>query len=383
MERCFVPSEILTHLHPAVAAFGEVAEYIIKLDYCRSKGGCQEYLTPGAQTDFFDVAMGFSRCRHLAAYLKTHHPHLDETRLAGQCEMKKDSGASFPVPDIITFQPPGRTEFYEIKPNSASGRRAGRDKIIWFEIICRDESLPYAAGSQYSPDRRVVVWNGTWLGSPVKVRLHWFLDQRGLLLYELCVEVSQETFAEMLVKSLLRFVILALILLLRNPAAVAAAVATVLASVTSPLRRPVGQGGVNAPPDVAYAQLLLGDWRQRHGLPALVVDGISGPRTREAITEFQRTATGVADGRLDPGKRGIRTLEQEHLAATAAGAAVAVEELAGVRAPEPWEITVEGLGEDGEGAVSQITTVDLDLLTREELQGYLDGLYLAAGELIG
>jgi hypothetical protein len=46
MEICLVPSQVLGPQHPALPVIGEIVEMIIRRDYCRSKGGCQEFLAP-------------------------------------------------------------------------------------------------------------------------------------------------------------------------------------------------------------------------------------------------------------------------------------------------------------------------------------------------
>ena len=60
----------------------------------------------------------------------------------------------------------------------------------------------------------------------------------------------------------------------------------------------VGQGGRNAPEDVQVVQRLL---NEKGASPALDVDGQSGPKTVNAIAQFQQQAIGFADGRVDVG----------------------------------------------------------------------------------
>jgi hypothetical protein len=363
-------------------AFGEVAEMFVKSDYCSVKGGCQEFLKPStAQTDFFDIAMGFSRCRHLGAFLKLHNPGLDEIRLVTQCEMKKDSSKSFPVADIITHEPPDRTEFYEVKPNSSSGKAAGRDKIAWFEIICTDEGLPYLAGTLYDPDRKVLVWDGTWFGHPVKVRLHWFREQDGLLVYELCFEVSVENFAEALIKLLLRVVVAALISLLL-PVVAGGAVLAQAEFLTSPMSDPVGPDDANTPGDVAYAQLLLNDWRGRNGFELIGVDG-QFDSVGSAITDFQEAVGFEADGRLEPGGGVIRALETDHFAGASQGTdnSEALAEVGEITVPDEPELLEESVDDDD--FIEEMAVLDPDSAIAELLQAYLDDLRAAADEFVG
>jgi peptidoglycan hydrolase-like protein with peptidoglycan-binding domain len=44
--------------------------------------------------------------------------------------------------------------------------------------------------------------------------------------------------------------------------------------------------------------------------PELVMDGIAGPKTNRAIEVFQLRNLGFADGRVDPGGRTLRALQQ-------------------------------------------------------------------------
>lgn len=91
---------------------------------------------------------------------------------------------------------------------------------------------------------------------------------------------------------------------------------------------PVGKGGVNIDGDVRLVQRLLNDARARSAqAPMLIVDGIVGPKTIAAITDFQRRHSGVADGRVDTNGPTIRALLDEHLASL--GGALDVSRLGG------------------------------------------------------
>lgn len=73
----------------------------------------------------------------------------------------------------------------------------------------------------------------------------------------------------------------------------------------------VGKGGKNQKADVVIVQNLLNDHiTQLIPLRFLKEDGLFGPATERAITEFQRRACGMAgpDGRIDPTGRTLRTL---------------------------------------------------------------------------
>src|SRR6185503_7407213 len=73
---------------------------------------------------------------------------------------------------------------------------------------------------------------------------------------------------------------------------------------------PVGDGGANKADDVRLIQTLLNAVPSPSGRPVakLAVDGRVGPKTIDAIRQFQKKYAGHADGRIDPGKKTIRTL---------------------------------------------------------------------------
>ncbi|MGV9938529.1 peptidoglycan-binding domain-containing protein [Streptomyces sp. NPDC003401] len=318
MSICFTPGEVYGDSPDSVkrrmsSLFGDVAEIIVKKHYCKEKGGCQEFLKPGTlQTDFFDVGMGFHRCDHLLAYLQVHNPFLTAD-VRARCLARKEPGdPHFPVPDVITTEP-GRREFYEIKPDSADGLAKAVKKVQWFEDeVCAPNGLVYGRGTVFSGAVDEVVWNGTWFGVPVKVRFTTEMPRNGIVVYKLCLD---RALGELLEKLLVKAVVAALVyLLLTTAPVVVPAFAVLLASAAEPpLRQPVGSGGTNSKPDVAYAQLMLNDWRGRNGVsPLLDVDGSVGPRTIGAITFFQQRVTGIVDGRFDPGGPGVGALESGH-----------------------------------------------------------------------
>jgi hypothetical protein len=314
MEKCFTLEGGTPSARQLASKFGFVVEWFVKDDYCVAKGGCREFIALPAtkdQVDFFDVNAGTTRCRYLASFLKVHNPGINEIALATLCEARKDPDGSFPVVDIITHDPPNRLEFYELKPNSSNGIFKGRKKLGDFHALTGVFSTaPYIPGDQYSPNRRILVWDGTWFTVPTKVRLHFFRTDPGQLLYELCVEVSAQTVNETVAKLLIKAVVAALILLLLP---VAGGVVVLAANVKSPMNDSVGTNGTNQPADVIYVQRLLSDWRIHNNLPAIGVDGLVGSETIGAIHRFQTDVTGIVDDRVDPNGAAIQALQQKHL----------------------------------------------------------------------
>jgi peptidoglycan hydrolase-like protein with peptidoglycan-binding domain len=304
------------------------------------------------------------------AYLALHNPGIDTTLIGQQCELKKDSDKAFPVPDIITHEPIERTEFYEIKPNSASGIRKGIDKILWFEAICASEIMPYTAGTLYDPDQRITLYGGRYSGSPVRISLHFKRDRAGLLVYDFCVEITQESVNEAMFFALIALLIAILIAFSEGLVLVPA-----FASATSPMRGTTGSGGANDVDDVAYAQTLLNDWRNRNDRPLIAVDGRSGPDTEAAIREFQAATTGFADGRLDPDGPAITALEQDHINAAATNAAPATQAIADAGGiPDEWHPLFE-TPDDEEQPIADITEVDLPGALLAATQDYLNRVH--------
>jgi peptidoglycan hydrolase-like protein with peptidoglycan-binding domain len=78
---------------------------------------------------------------------------------------------------------------------------------------------------------------------------------------------------------------------------------------------PVGVGGANFYPDVMTVQYLLNCVLPADGGPVLelVIDGVAGPLTCQAIRGFQQAQFGWADGRVDPEAAGGVTIRQLNL----------------------------------------------------------------------
>jgi lysozyme family protein len=76
-----------------------------------------------------------------------------------------------------------------------------------------------------------------------------------------------------------------------------------------PISASVGKGGVNRHQDTAFVQVCLNVSRRQENHAPIRVDGIVGPITIGAITDFQRANRLVADGRVDPGGPTITALE--------------------------------------------------------------------------
>jgi len=317
MEKC--ASEV-GGLQEIMSLFGgTVVESVIELHYCDEKGGCIPFPgIPGSgllPTDYFDVRQGFHICTTLAAFLKLHNPAVDEVLIATQCSMPNPTPADkFAVPDIITHEP-GRTEFYEIKP--VRGAAEGRRKLTKFQIFCSMNGIShYVPGIQYTPNEDRPITIQLWLGTPAKFRFRFVRTEAGLILWDICVEISTSIVVEAVWKSMLTRLMIALLFLAPEIVPVLVLAQANLdseAGTLAVLGNAVGVGGTNDSADVQAVQIMLNSWRTSNGRDAIGMDGLAGSETIDAITDFQQSVTGAADGRIDPGGPAIIALERAHL----------------------------------------------------------------------
>jgi hypothetical protein len=171
---------------------GDAVEPFVQADYCASKGGCAVF--PVGTQDFFDFRV-LGNIAKFIAFLKVNNPSVDVTALAAQF-LLPDSGLK--IPDIMTHQPPDRFEFYEIKPNSTSGRAEGLKKVLALTAFCGLNKLPYVAGLRYNPDSFIPIFIQHVGFTDVEITLHFFKGGPGLILWEICSEAKEKTFPEFL-----------------------------------------------------------------------------------------------------------------------------------------------------------------------------------------
>jgi peptidoglycan hydrolase-like protein with peptidoglycan-binding domain len=74
----------------------------------------------------------------------------------------------------------------------------------------------------------------------------------------------------------------------------------------------VGEGGVNTKDDVSTVQLLLNRSWTQHDVPSnqIEVDGLWGPQTKSALTEFQKRYCKTVSRKFGPGDETIQKLNQ-------------------------------------------------------------------------
>jgi hypothetical protein len=95
-------------------------------------------------------------------------------------------------PDIL-IDNSNLKEYYEIKPDSPSGRSAGRSKLANIESYYNNYSLPYKRGQLFNPPSNILIGRtevssgGTRI--PVEVSFDLRLDN-GLILYKLCIKTK-------------------------------------------------------------------------------------------------------------------------------------------------------------------------------------------------
>jgi len=176
---CLAPSEFLT---PGLTqTIGFAAETIIEMDYLRNVK--RPSFFPLSVIDFADFSHGFGNTLLYIAFLKGSHPTLSASKL-----LVMSAGGDVKIPDIMTFDPGRREEFYEIKPNSVDGRFAGRTKIANIAALMASQGLPEVPGIQYSPNKKIKFFSGTPLGHKIDVFFHFERIAPGLIVYEFCVE---------------------------------------------------------------------------------------------------------------------------------------------------------------------------------------------------
>lgn len=209
---CIAPSQVVSST--VASDFGRVAETIISALYLKDNKRPGFFpLPPGL--DFMDIGTGFGNTVLYIAYLKANHSKLSPSQLA-----KLSSDGLLKIPDIASLQPPGGGEFYEIKPNSDSGKLAGMEKVAFVDALYTSCGLPYVPGTKWKPDKRITVFDGKLLGIEVKVFFHFFLLSPGLVVYEVCAEGKTRPLTSAELAAIIALVIIALIAIVLSDGAI-------------------------------------------------------------------------------------------------------------------------------------------------------------------
>ncbi|WP_188150833.1 hypothetical protein [Teredinibacter waterburyi] len=161
---------------------GTFAERLIILDYCMQTH-CQQFREPiTGGSDFFDDKRGSAL---LVSYLGFHNPQLTNEELETIRRMRQVKHGQ-KRPDILTHKE-NLTEFYEIKPDSKSGRDAGIRKIGRLVTFFEDFGLPYWKGDSYIPTPEIAIATVTIDGIPVELFLRAKRIRDALITYQFCI----------------------------------------------------------------------------------------------------------------------------------------------------------------------------------------------------
>jgi hypothetical protein len=171
MQGCLAPSEIPGVSASNASIFGGLAEDLIYADFCAQFG-----VLPGQVfVDHYNPAA-------YLYFLASHNPQFTQaqqldyyTRLLGAGLMR--------VPDLLVHTPLERA-FYEIKPNSPSGRSAGIEKVGILQAVYPFYQLPYVGGTLFQPRDQVVAQ----LGTTFRATFRASLAAPGLILYQICLD---------------------------------------------------------------------------------------------------------------------------------------------------------------------------------------------------
>ena len=202
------------------SAFGRAIEGLVDIAYMRDRGV--------SSTDVYFDALSVGT---YVRFLSRKHG-IPESTLRARVTR---------VPDLLdtrtTFSRSGRGEFYEIKPNSPSGTRAGRDKLHDIDAyMALTPPLPYERGSTWSPGTisipipltailtalSVIPGLGSLAGQLARaflfcgapdVTLEVRRTEPGLLQYRLCVEADLACYAEYAIAEDVLIAIIAIIIL--------------------------------------------------------------------------------------------------------------------------------------------------------------------------
>lgn len=169
MEGCIAPSEVPGVSSEEISLFGKIAENLIYADFC--------------QKHVYSITEVYVDENNLSSYLfflKSRNPHLKLENFAG---MLSSTELGMVRPDILIDSFTEKA-FYEIKPNSITGKRAGITKVGILSGTYIHFKLPYTPGLSYKPGQVTVAS----VAGQLTVRLKAELIGPGLIVYKLCLE---------------------------------------------------------------------------------------------------------------------------------------------------------------------------------------------------
>jgi hypothetical protein len=187
MEGCIAPSEVPGVSPVERTNFGKIAEDLIYMDFCR-----QKFYSPG------EVYVDDNNTAAYLYFLKMHNPQLGLTSFAMSLE---SSSLGMKRPDLLVHSLYEQA-FYEIKPNSITGKQAGIQKLGILSATYVYFKLPYTLGLTYK-DTEIVVAS---VAGQITVKLKAALKGPGLILYQLCLE-SSSVIDSIILAAILRYII--------------------------------------------------------------------------------------------------------------------------------------------------------------------------------
>jgi len=201
---CYAPSEYVET--DISSPFGNWAEDLVMVNYVRKTGGA-----PGL-TDFLDEQKILPKTgkrpnaveisKKLYDFLRQHNPPMNAK---GNLWNDEFNAKRTRVPDLLTHKP-DRKDYYEIKPGSPSGVRAGNSKLTALGLMMPKFQLSYVAGTHYSPGKpddvditarmpRIMNVMAARLGlRKIKVTFTFRRSgaPAGLVLYWICIDMETE-----------------------------------------------------------------------------------------------------------------------------------------------------------------------------------------------
>jgi hypothetical protein len=173
MQGCLAPSEIPGLPAGESSAFGHLAEDLVFADFVTRY--------PSFRTDVFKDS------DNPAAYLfflASKNPTFVQAQQTAFYARVLDAGV-MRIPDFLVHTSMERS-FYELKPDSTSGLRAGMEKVGTLSAVYPFFNLPYVPGTSYVPRD----FNVANLGATLRATLRVRLAGPGLLAYKLCIDAN-------------------------------------------------------------------------------------------------------------------------------------------------------------------------------------------------
>jgi hypothetical protein len=192
---CKPGSEIPGMLNEVFNTLGDsldsIAEKFIFAHYLGQEAISPTAVQPGRGPDGTQVFLDI-RGRNTADFidfLGDNNTNVDKDLLKKLANLK-DGGIR--NPDFMNHRPSQSTfEYYEVKPNSTAGRGDGVAKMNQLDTFFGIFNLShYKRGIHYVPDATQDLWISTQGVMETKVSLHWKKHQKGLIVYEICIDTK-------------------------------------------------------------------------------------------------------------------------------------------------------------------------------------------------